>query len=99
MGKREIIWSAKAERKLFEILEFYSNKNKSRTYSIKLYQKIRTEINRLRVHPEIGIKTTLSSIRGLIIKDYVVFYEFNSKQIIIHTLWDNRQDPDKLKIL
>lgn len=34
MGKRKIIWSSKANRKLLEILECYAQRNKSKTYTI-----------------------------------------------------------------
>ncbi|OQA98591.1 MAG: hypothetical protein BWY22_00758 [Bacteroidetes bacterium ADurb.Bin217] len=40
MGKRIIIWSHKAKIKLFEILDFYTHRNKSKFYSKKLYKKI-----------------------------------------------------------
>ena len=98
MGKRKIIWSPKATNKLLDILEFYKNRNKSKSYSLKLYKKINDEVAILKKQPEIGIKTEIESVRGLIISDFILFYEYNQDQIIIHTLWDSRQDPDNLKI-
>lgn len=98
MGKRKIIWSSKANRKLLEILEFYAQRNKSKTYSIKLYHRIRNEIHTLVKQPEIGIKTEIESVRALIVADYILFYEFDKEGIIVHTLWDSRQNPEDLKI-
>ena len=98
MGKRKIIWSSKANRKLFEILEFYAQRNKSKTYSVKLYQRFKKELTILIKQPEIGIKTEIESVRGLIVDDYILFYEFDSERIIVHTLWDCRQNPDDLRI-
>jgi len=49
-------------------------------------------------HPEMGIKTDYESIRGLIIEDFMLFYEVTSTSIIVHTLWDSRQNPKELKI-
>jgi toxin YoeB len=98
MGKRKIIWSKKATNKLLGILEFYDHRNKSKNYSLKLYKRINDEIAILKNQPEIGIKTEIESVRGLIIADYILFYEYNQEQIIIHTLWDSRQDPVNLKI-
>jgi len=98
MGKRKIIWSNKANRKLFEILEFYAQRNKSKTYSIKLYQRFKKELSILIKQPEIGIKTEIESVHGLIVDDYILFYEFDSEKIIIHTLWDCRQNPTNLRI-
>lgn len=98
MGKRKIIWSHKAQIKLFEILEYYTKRNKSKTYSIKLYKRFTKELSLLHKQPELGIKTEIESVRGLIIEEYILFYEVNITQIIVHTLWDCRQNPDDLII-
>lgn len=98
MAKRKIIWSSQANRKLFEIMEFYTQRNKSKTYSIKLYERFNKELSLLTKQPEIGIKTEIESVRGLIMDDYILFYEFDSERIIVHTLWDCRQDPEDLRI-
>ena len=98
MGKRKIIWSSKANRKLLEILEYYAQRNKSKKYSIKLYNRFRSELLKLVKQPEIGIKTEIESVRGLIVADYILFYELDNERIIVHTLWDSRQNPEDLKI-
>jgi len=61
-------------------------------------KRINDEIASLKNQPEIVIKTEIESVRGLIIADCILFYEYNQEQIIIHTLWDSRQDPVNLKI-
>ncbi len=43
MVKRKIVWSHRAKIKLFEILDFYTERNKSDTYSKKLYKKFKKE--------------------------------------------------------
>jgi plasmid stabilization system protein ParE len=98
MAKRKIIWSHRANIKLFEILDFYSNRNKSTTYSTKLYKRFSKELSLLDKHPEIGIKTDNESIRGLIIEDFILFYEITIDNIIVHVVWDCRQDPNDLKM-
>jgi plasmid stabilization system protein ParE len=98
MGKRKIIWSDTANRKLFEILEFYAQRNKSKNYSLKLYQRFIKELKVLVKQPGIGIKTEIESVRGLIVEHYIIFYEYNSEKIIVHTIWDCRLNPDDLKI-
>ena len=79
-------------------MEFYAQRNKSKTYSIKLYQRFKKELSILVKQPEIGIKTEIESIRGLIVDDFILFYEYDSERIILHTLWDSRQNPDDLSI-
>ena len=79
-------------------MEFYAQRNKSKTYSIKLYQRFKKELSILVKQPEISIKTEIESVRGLIVDDFILFYEFDRERIILHTLWDSRQNPDDLSI-
>ena len=80
------------------ILEFYTERNKSKTYSKKLYTKFNKELSLLLKQPEIGIKTELGSVRGLIVEEFILFYEVTNEMIIVHTLWDSRQNPADLRI-
>jgi plasmid stabilization system protein ParE len=98
MAKRKIIWSHRAKIKLFEILKFYAERNHSKTYSEKLYYKFKKELKVLLKYPHLGIKTEIEDVRGLITGDYIIFYETTEKEIIVHTLWDCRQNPDDLTI-
>ncbi len=98
MAKRKIVWSHRAGIKLLMILEFYSERNKSKTYSKKLYTKFNKELSLLVNQPEIGIKTELEAVRGLIVEEFILFYEVTTDMIIVHTLWDSRQNPSELRI-
>ena len=86
MVKRKIIWSNKAKIKLFEILEYYTERNKSTAYSKKLYDKFSKGLVLLREQPEIGIKTDFEEVRGLIVEDYILFYEIYPEMIVVHTI-------------
>jgi len=94
MAKRKIVWSNRAKIRLYAILDFYIIRNKSKAYSIKLQKIISKEVNLLLKQPDLGMKTSDDSIRGLIIGNYIVYYEITDDKIIIHTLWDSRQNPD-----
>ena len=94
MAQRTIIWSRRATIKLYSILEFYILRNKSKTYSAKLFTKINKEIKLLRNNPDLGIKTTEETIRGLIIESYIIYYQVTENEIIIHSIWDSRQNPE-----
>lgn len=98
MAKRKIIWSHRAEIKLFKILEFYTERNKSRTYSAKLYQRLNKELKILLKQPDLGLNTEIESVRGLIVDDFILFYECDNEKIIVHSIWDSRQNPDYLRI-
>ena len=99
MAKRKIIWSHRANIKLFEIFDFYAKRNKSTTYSKKLYRKFKKELSLLLKQPEIGTKTDIESIRGLIVEEYILFYEVTPEMIIVHSVWDCKQNPDDLRII
>jgi toxin YoeB len=94
MAKRKIVWSDRAKKRLYGILEFYIERNKSKSYSIKLYKLLNKEVKLLLKYPDLGLKTSEESVRGLIIDTYIIYYEVTEDKIIIHTIWDCRQDPD-----
>lgn len=98
MAKRKIIWSQRAKIKLFNILDFYKTRNKSTSYSQKLYREFNQQLSLIDSQPEMGINTDFGGIRGLIIEHFILYYEVTKEYIIVHTLWDSRQNPDKLKI-
>ena len=94
MAKRKIVWSNRAKKRLYGILEFYIERNKSKSYSIKLYKLLNKEVKLLLKYPDLGLKTSEESVRGLIIDTFIIYYELTEDKIIIHTIWDCRQDPD-----
>lgn len=98
MAQYKIIWSNRAKIKRYEILEFYIKRNKSKTYSIKLNRKFNKELRLLIKQPNLGIKTVLKGVRGLIVDDFILFYEVIKDIIVIYSIWDCRQNPDDLKI-
>lgn len=98
MAKREVTWTKVSEIQLQEILEFFTQRNKSAQYSRKLYRKFKTELKTVAKNPELGIQTKLDQIRGLIVEDYILFYEILEDRIIILKVWDCRQNPENLII-
>ena len=94
MAKRKIVWSNRAKIRLYGILDFYIKRNKSKVYSNKLQKLISKEVNLLLKQPDLGLKTSEETTRGLIIQDYIVYYEITDEKIIIHSIWDCRQNPD-----
>lgn len=99
MGKRKINWTHRAKIKLFQILEFYAERNKSKVYSLKLNKEIKRQISLIQKQPEIGMKSEIESIRGLVFENFIVFYEIKPNQIVVHTIWDCRQNPEDLSII
>ena len=98
MAERIIVWSESAKFELREIFEYFNFRNKSKIYSLKLNRLIQTELKLLLQNPEIGKITNTLNIRGLFIENYYIFYEINLKHIVILSVWDTRQNPERLKI-
>lgn len=98
MAKRKIIWSNQAKEKFRSILTFYNQRNGSNEYSIRLFNRVSEDLKLLIKYPNLGVKTDVNSIRGLIIGDYIFFYETTDSSIIIHTVWSSRQNPSDLTV-
>ena len=98
MVERNVIWTKLSEIQLQEILDYFNKRNKSVQYSKKLYKKFNIALNTVSKNPELGIKTKLNQIRGVIVDDYILFYEIFDNKILVLKIWDCRQNPDKLYI-
>ena len=95
---KKIIWSHKAKIKIYGLLEFYAQRNGNKKYSAKLFSRFNKEIKHLIRNPQLGIQTSKEEIRGLIVLDYIIFYEIDNQNIIIHTIWATNQNPENLNI-
>ena len=86
MAKRKIIWSPRAKLDLFEILDFFYNRNGTKTYSKKLNPTVRKSLKLLEKHSDISVQTDVQNVRNLIVGDYSIFYEIKSDSIEIITM-------------
>ena len=94
---KQVIWSLRAQNDKKEILDYWRQRNKSNTYSKKLNELFRESIKIILDFPQIGKVTDDTKARIKIVRDYLIIYEETETQIFILTIWDSRQDPDKLK--
>ncbi|GJN61293.1 MULTISPECIES: type II toxin-antitoxin system RelE/ParE family toxin [Elizabethkingia] len=81
-----------------DILEYWIDRNKSKKFSIKLNKLIVGTIKQIAENPGIGRKTNLENIRVKIIRDYLLFYEFDESYLKVLTLWDGRRDENSLQV-
>ena len=96
--RREIVWTINSEIQLRKILYYFTQRNKSSKYSQKLYKQFKSQLRIVAQRPQIGIKTKLANIRGIIIDNYILFYEISDDKIFVLKVWDCRQSPEKLNI-
>ncbi len=94
---KQVIWSLRAQNDKKEILNYWRQRNKSNTYSKKLNELFKESIRIILDFPQIGKVTDDTKARIKIVRDYLIIYEETETQIFILTIWDSRQDPDKLK--
>jgi plasmid stabilization system protein ParE len=99
MAKKEVIWSSRAHQDRIEILEYWINRNKSKTFSEKLLKLFIQSCELISEHPYIGKSTNFKNIRFKIIFDYLLFYEESERRIEVLLIWDSRQNPEKLNKL
>ncbi|MGM0635471.1 MAG: type II toxin-antitoxin system RelE/ParE family toxin [Bacteroidota bacterium] len=83
MAVKKIIWSALAKSEFRDILEFYTRRNQSATYSLKLLEETEEVLTTLSKNEFIGRLTSNKKTRVLPMKAYLIFYEINEKTIEI----------------
>jgi toxin YoeB len=67
---KKLIWSKQALQDRKDILDYWINRNKSKTYSIRLNNLFIDAIKIIAEHPNIGIYTDFENVKGKLVKDY-----------------------------
>lgn len=94
---KKVIWSLRAQNDRKEILEYWINRNKSKVYSRKLADLFKEAEKLISNYPEIGKPTDIKDVRIKIVRTYFFIYETKKNQIFVLTIWDSRQNPEKLE--
>lgn len=95
----QIIWTVDAKDHLNEILEYWHQRNGTRTYSKKLYQTVKNALKILSKYPESGKLTEKPLIRTKIVRDYYLFYTFDDLNLFVVGFCDMRRDPEYIETL
>ena len=93
---KQVIWSFKAQSDRKEIVLYWIKRNQSKTYSRKLFRLLQEAVKLIAQHPNIGTPTEFEQVKSKVVRDYQIFYEEIEDAIYILSIWDTRQDPDKL---
>jgi toxin YoeB len=94
----QIIWSEKAAFERREILDYWTTRNKSNSYSLKLNALFRKTVQLIAEFPYLGTETDEPNVRVRILSVYLIFYEVIGNKLFILTIWDGRRNPQKLRI-
>lgn len=98
MGR--IIWQQEAQTQRKDIFRYWNKRNGNNTYSKKLNTEIKRILNLVKNTPLMGMEVEQRKAirRVLVLTNYSIFYTFDKENIYILSFWDNRQNPDELKI-
>lgn len=95
----DIIWTEQALEQLDQILNYFIQRNKSKTYSKKLKISIENRLLRLKSNPVSGIPSSNEEYRILVVENYLIYYTLTNP-IYIVLIWDGRRNPeDKMEHL
>jgi toxin YoeB len=98
MAERKVIWAARANTELAEILTYFLTRNKNGAYSLKLVSNFEKAVQQIVKNPSIGRPTSKLQVRVLPVKEYLIFYLVQETEIKILSVWDNRQDIKKREV-
>ena len=94
----EIVWTAKAQSELEGLLMYWKKRNQSNIYSLKLNALFQEKLQLLAKMSYLGRKTDIQGVYVKIIREYLLFYEIVENKLVILTIRDSRQNPQKLKL-
>ena len=95
---KQIIWTTKAKNELIDILEYWINKNKSSSFSIKLSKLIEEQLNLIAEFSNIGRKTDIQNVSVKVIHKYLLYYQIAEENIFVLTIRHGSKNPKTLKL-
>ena len=95
---KKIVWTQKAQLERAEILSYWFERNKSKTFSTKLNKLFIETLKTLVKQPSLGRKTDVINVRVKVVRDYLLFYETNETELFVLAIWDGRRNPSELKM-
>ena len=94
---KKIVWTNTAQNDRKEIFSYWSKRNKSTLYSLKLNHLFKEALKAVSLHPQIGKLTNYQNARVKIVRDYLIVYRIYDEYISVISIWDGRQNPLKFE--
>lgn len=95
--RKEVVWTESALIEKHDILYYWIQHNKSTVFSTKLNNEFDDAIDFICLHERCGVEIKEQVFRYLV-REYQILYEITGHYIVILSIWDGRQDPEKLKL-
>ena len=99
MAKIIVNWSERATDELYETLDYYTARNKSKVYSTKLHKEIQTVLKSLDFSIALPQRTTKPNIFNFTHKHISVFFSFLDNTIFVKSVSDDRRNPVIIKMV
>jgi len=93
----KIIWSHEALNNVISIITYIENKWGKREAD-NFLENLRSKERILSFYPEAFTLSESTGYRRCVLTEQTsIIYKFENESVIIHSVFDNRQNPDKLK--
>lgn len=99
MAKIRVNWSERATDELYETLDYYAARNKSRVYSAKLHKEIQTVLKNLDFSIALPQKTNKPNIFYFTHKHISVFFSYQDTIVSVKSLSDDRRNPVTIEMI
>lgn len=77
---KKVEWSRRAHEDRKEILLYWSHRNKSKTYSAKLFALFQQAVNRV---AEAFVKTAYKNVRMIVVREYLILFTEPNDHVLI----------------
>lgn len=95
----KIIWSSTAQKELNNTILYWSERNKSNTYSKKILKEVGKKEEFLLKNPTSGTPLNYrSAFKVQLLKYFSLVFQLKNEEIRIISFWDNRRNPENLEI-
>ncbi|RQP12409.1 MAG: type II toxin-antitoxin system RelE/ParE family toxin [Chryseobacterium sp.] len=91
---KQLIWTSKARAELREILEYWAARNKSKTFSRRLYGLINEQLALLCEFPHLGRATDIPGVYIKVVHKYLVYYEIKKQNLYVLTIRHGSRDSE-----
>ncbi|MDP2454521.1 MULTISPECIES: type II toxin-antitoxin system RelE/ParE family toxin [unclassified Kaistella] len=95
---RTIIWTEKAKKELFEILKYWNNRNKSKSFSLRLNNLVEEQLSLITEFPKIARATDIPNVNVKVVHKYLLYYEIVDDVLYVLTFRNGSKNPKTLKI-